>query len=153
MTAKEHASLTFHDIAQGDVFDLGHHVMRRAEIIEFAAKYDPQPFHLSDEAARLNPLFTGLSASGWHSMLVLQRKIGEYWEGTQVRGLAGAGVDELRWHVPVYPDDRLDCSMSIDEIRVSRSKPHLGFMKVRAVAARNGTPVTTFLIGGMFAVG
>jgi len=152
MTMRDHASLAFLDLEVGDSFDLGYHVMDRGEIIEFASKYDPQPFHLDDEAARRHPFFTGLSASGWHSMLILQRKIGEYWEGSQVRGLAGAGVDDLRWHVPVYPNDRLDFRMTIEEIRVSQSKPDRGIIKIRAIATRDGEMVTTFAISGLFAV-
>lgn len=147
----DYSNLSFADLKVGDCFALGEHRMGRDEIIAFASKYDPQPFHLDDEAARRNPLFKGLSASGWHSMLIVQRMMGLFWESTQLRALAGIGVTDLRWHAPVYPDDRLIVDMTIDEVRRSRSRPDQGIITTRGVARRDGAPVTSFLISGMFA--
>lgn len=147
----DYRNLSFGDLKVGDRFPLGEYRMRRDEIIEFASKYDPQPFHLDDEAARRNPLFSGLSASGWHSMLIVQRMIGLFWEGTQVRGLAGIGVNELRWRAPVYPDDVLVAEIVVEEARRSRSRPEQGVVTTRAIARRDGEVVMSFVISGMFA--
>ena len=146
------AELTFDKLRAGDRFPIGSHRMIREEIIAFASKYDPQPFHLDDSAAAASPIFTGLSASGWHSVLVMNLMIDRFWKGTSVRGLAGGGVDELRWIEPVYPDDELAGTIEVVNVRPSASRPERGVMTMRTTLHnQNGRPVVTMLIMGVFA--
>lgn len=145
--------LRFQDLKIGDHFDLGEYVMKREAMIEFASKYDPQPFHLNDEAAQEHPLFERMSASGWQSVLVLQQMIASFWKHTKIRGLAGAGVDEIKWMAPTYAGDNLHCGMTIEMIRVSTSKPDRGLMTMRATVHKADGKLTTVLkITGVFAV-
>ncbi|PSJ37979.1 MaoC family dehydratase [Allosphingosinicella deserti] len=116
----------------------------RDEVIEFARRYDPQPFHLSDEAAAKTH-FGRLAASGWHScamvMGVIARKVVE----TEQAGLGSPGIDELRWLKPVYPGDTLHVSSKIVEVRPSRSKPEIGSIRsATTVTNQDGVPVLTF---------
>ena len=96
----------FEDIAIGAETDFGSYEVTREEVIDFARKYDPQPFHLSDEEAAKTH-FGRLAASGWHTcamtMAVIARKVVD----DEQAGLGSPGVDELRWLKPVYPGDTL----------------------------------------------
>src|SRR5205807_2590707 len=101
----------FEDFNSGDVFELGEAVIAEAEILEFARKYDPQPFHVDKEAAARS-MFKGLVASGWHT--------GSIFMGLLVRGLfcdsasvGSGGLDELRWLAPVRPGDVLRGRMTV----------------------------------------
>src|SRR3982751_4531325 len=115
----------FEDLEIGAETDFGSYDVTREEVLEFARKYDPQPFHLSDEAAAKTH-FGRLSASGWHTaamtMAVIARKV----VGENQAGLGSPGIDELRWLKPVYPGDTLDVASRIVELRPSRSQPALG---------------------------
>lgn len=98
------------------------------DILAFAARFDPQPFHLDPEAAK-DTLFQGLAASGWHTAALTMRLL----VGCGMNpagGLVGAGVDELRWPLPVRPGDSLRVEVEILEIRPSRSKPDRGILRV-----------------------
>lgn len=147
------SELRFQDIRTGDRFDIDEQVMTREAMIAFASAYDPQPFHLDDRAAEASPVFERLSASGWHSALILQRLNSDFWARTKVHGLAGAGVDEIRWIMPVYVGDVLRCEMTVQMIRASASKPDRGIMTMRATAHKaNGVVVTSLVITGVFAI-
>jgi acyl dehydratase len=116
----------------------------REEVIEFARRYDPQPFHLSDEAAAKTH-FGRLAASGWHTcamvMGVIARKVVE----TEQAGLGSPGIDELRWLKPVYPGDTLHVSSTIVDVRPSRSKPEIGSIRsATTVTNQDGVTVLTF---------
>jgi len=144
-------NLRFRDLKVGDRFDLGERVLTREEMIEFASKYDAQPFHLDDEAARAHPLFERMSASGWLSALILQNLIADFWKSTKVRGLAGAGVDQIRWETPIYADEQLRCEMEIEMVRASASKPELGLMTMCLTVKRpDGRLATLLRITGVF---
>src|SRR4051812_38339091 len=112
----------FEDLEIGAETDFGTYHVTRDEVLEFARKYDPQPFHLSDEAAARTH-FGRLSASGWHTaamtMAVIARKVGE----ENQAGLGSPGIDELRWLKPVYPGDTLHVRGTILDKRESRSRP------------------------------
>jgi acyl dehydratase len=134
----------FEDLEVGAETYFGSYEVTRDEVIEFARKYDPQPFHLSDEAAAKTH-FGRLAASGWHTcamtMAVIARKVVDQ----QQAGLGSPGVDELRWLKPVYPGDTLHVSSKIVELRPSRSKPAIGsFRSATAVTNQDGAPVLTF---------
>lgn len=151
--AEQVRQLRFQDLQVGDAFDLGERVLSRAEVIEFASKYDPQPFHLSDEGAKGHPVFERMSASGWHSALILQERLGRFWSATRVQGLAGAGIDEIRWVTPVYPDELLRMAMTLDAVVVSASRPHLGRITMcSTVRKQDGSLATRVRMTGVFAV-
>ena len=122
----------------------GHYDVTREEILEFARKYDPQPFHLSDEAAAMTH-FGRLAASGWHTCAMTMRVLVDYVKETKQAGLGSPGVDHLRWKKPVHPGDRLTMSGKIAEVRPSRSKPHLGTIHTdMTVVNQDGDEVMTF---------
>ncbi len=93
------------DVAVGDVTRFGEYRVTRDEVIAFAERYDPQPFHLSDEAAAATH-FGRLSASGWHTASMAMAMIVEHFRDTGFQSIGSPGVDELRWTKPVYPATR-----------------------------------------------
>lgn len=121
----------FEDMPVGRIDRYGAYAMTRAEVLEFAHKYDPQPFHTDDAAAAANPLFGRLAASGWHTAAAGMRMTADYWTQTGGRAmLGGLGVDQLRWLKPVYPGDTLRCEAEVIEARASESKPDRGIVRV-----------------------
>ena len=100
----------------------GHYEVTRDEVIEFARKYDPQPFHLSDEAAA-ETHFGRLSASGWHTCAMTMAMMVENMKRHRQAGLGSPGIDELRWLKPVYPGDTLRCESEMLEKRPSAAAP------------------------------
>lgn len=118
------------DIEVGAKSSFGRYEVTREEVIEFASKYDPQPFHLSDEAAA-ETYFGRLSASGWHTCAMLMRMLVDRMAGEEQAGLGSPGVDELRWLKPVYPGDVLRAETEILEKTPSRSRPDMGSYKGR----------------------
>lgn len=122
------------DLEVGMKRRFGAYEVTREEVTEFARQYDPQPFHLSDEAAAKTH-FGRLAASGWHTcamtmaMLIAARD-------EPMAGLGSPGVDELRWLKPVYPGDTLSVETEIIEVRPSRSRPDIGSFRSR-VTVRN----------------
>ena len=118
----------FEDIEVGDETLFGHYDVTREEVLEFARKYDPQPFHLSDEAAAKTH-FGRLAASGWHTCAMTMAVIARHVVEEEQAGLGSPGVDELRWLKPVYPGDRLTVRGRVVETTPSRSKPHIGSVR------------------------
>ena len=115
------------DVAVGDKARFGECHVDRDEVIAFASRYDPQPFHLSDEAAAATN-FGRLSASGWHTASMTMAMIVAYYRETGFQSLGSPGVDELRWLKPVYPGDTLRCETEVLETRRSASRPEMGFV-------------------------
>ena len=115
----------FEDIEVGTVEEFGHYEVTREEIIEFARKYDPQPFHLSEEAGRAMH-FGGLCASGWHTCAMVMRMVVDNIPDSDTSSLGSPGIDELRWKKPVYPGDILRIRSTIADKRESRSRPDMG---------------------------
>jgi acyl dehydratase len=151
LSSQELSRLRFRDLKVGDRFRLGERTLTREEMIRFASNYDPQPFHLDDAAARAHPLFEGMSASGWQTVLILQMFVADFWKGTQVRGLAGAGVQEIQWATPVYADEPLLCEMEIEMVRPSATKPAIGLMTMRCTVKKSDGRLATLLrITGVF---
>ncbi|HZR09573.1 MAG TPA: MaoC family dehydratase [Myxococcales bacterium] len=123
----------FEDFAEGQVYELGEATVNEAEILEFARRFDPQPFHI-DPAAAKRSMYGGLIASGWHT--------GSLFMSLMVRGLlhdaaslGSAGVDELRWLKPVRPGDTLRGRLSVTSARPSAKRADRG---------------TVFTLGEMF---
>jgi acyl dehydratase len=119
----------FEDFAVGEVFEFGDRRVEKNEIIEFARKYDPQPFHTDPVAAHFSA-FGGLCASGWHSAAIVMRILVDKFI-SPASAMGSPGVDELRWVRPVRPGDRLRVSLRVLETRRSTSKPDRGVLKLR----------------------
>src|SRR6266404_4982879 len=117
------------DIRAGDSFRSADYAVTEDEIIEYAMKYDPQPFHTDAVKAR-NSVFGGLIASGWYTAAVTMRLIAQ----SEIRiagGLIGMGVEELRWPRPVRPGDTLHVEVEVLEVRPAHSHPDRGIVRVR----------------------
>lgn len=120
----------FEDIEIGRVASFGRYEVTREEVMDFARKYDPQPFHLDDEAAAKTH-FGRLSASGWHTCAMTMSMLVENLKAHRQAGLGSPGVDELRWLRPVFPGDTLRCESEVIEKRRSASRPEMGIFKSR----------------------
>ena len=141
----------FEDIAIGAKQSFGAYDVTRDEVIEFARKYDPQPFHLSDEEAAKTH-FGRLSASGWHTAAMAMSMIVENLKHHRQAGLGSPGIDELRWLKPVYPGDTLRCETEVIEKRVSASRPEMGIFKSRmTVYNQDDIAVMSMLSNGLIA--
>ena len=141
----------FEDIAVGAKSRFGRYEVTREEVIAFAAKYDPQPFHLSDEAAA-ETHFGRLSASGWQTCAMTMSMVVENLKAHNQAGLGSPGVDELRWLKPVYPGDVLRCETEILDKRASQSRPEMGSYRSRmTVLNQDDAPVMTFISIGLIA--
>jgi acyl dehydratase len=117
----------FEDFTPGQVIELGSHTITRDEIIAFAKQFDPQPFHLDDEAAK-KTIYGGLIASGWHTGAISMRLLYDGLVKDTV-SLGSPGVDELRWVKPVRPGDTLSVRLTVLECVPSRSKPDRGIVR------------------------
>jgi acyl dehydratase len=134
----------FEDIEVGKVTEFGCYEVTREEVLEFARKYDPQPFHLSDEEAAKTH-FGRLAASGWHTCAMTMAVIARRVMADEQAGLGSPGVDELRWLKPVYPGDTLTVKGRIVEKTPSRSKPEIGSFRTETeVTNQDGVPVMRF---------
>ena len=120
----------YEDLEPGTTRNFGAYEVTREEVMDFASKYDPQPFHLDDEAAAQTH-FGRLSASGWHTCAMTMRMMVENMMNEKSAGLGSPGVDELRWRKPVYPGDTLRCETEVVEKRRSASRPEMGIFKSR----------------------
>ena len=100
-----------------------------ARIKSFAAEFDPQQFHLDENAAK-GSIFRGLAASGWHTAAMTMKLLVAS-ELQPAGGIVGAGFDEFRWPTPVRPGDELRVESEILEVRPSKSRPEIGVVKVR----------------------
>ncbi|MDY6881612.1 MAG: MaoC family dehydratase [Desulfatiglans sp.] len=115
------------DYAAGSVHQFGPVEVEKKEIIDFARRFDPQPFHMDPEAAAESG-FGGLIASGWHTAGLMMRLFVDHYLSS-VASLGSPGVDELRWTSPVRPGDKLWIRVTVVEVRHSRSKPDRGVLR------------------------
>ena len=134
----------FEDLEIGSETYFGSYDVTREEVLDFARRYDPQPFHLSDEEAAKTH-FGRIAASGWHTcamtMAVIARKV----VGEEQAGLGSPGVDELRWLKPVYPGDTLHVRGTVVEKTPSRSKPEIGSFRTETIVTnQDDVPVMRF---------
>ena len=124
--------LYFDDIHVGMKRSFGRYEVTREEVLEFARKYDPQPFHLSDEAAAQTH-FGRLAASGWHTCaMTMSMMVAEMAVHPQA-SLGAAGIDELRWLKPVHPGDILRVETEVLEVTPSRSRPEMGSLRSQTI--------------------
>jgi acyl dehydratase len=135
-------TLYLEDFQPGDAFEFGRHTFTREEIVAFARQYDPQPFHVDEEAARRS-IYGGLIASGWQTVGVTFRLAVEGLIG-RVASLGSPGVDEVRWLRPVRPGDTITARAEVLAVRPSASKPDRGIVRMRyeSVNARGETVLT-----------
>jgi acyl dehydratase len=117
----------FEDFKPGESLELGRHTITRDEIIAFARQFDPQPFHVDEEAAR-GTIFGGLIASGWHTGSLVMRLLCDGVIADSA-SLGSPGIDEMRWIRPVRPGDTLSLRMTVAECVPSRSKPDRGLVR------------------------
>ena len=115
------AGLTFNGSARFRV--------QREDIVRFATEFDPQPFHLDEEAAK-DTIFAGLAASGWHTSAMTMRLLVDS-ELKVAGGLIGLGMEELRWPRPVRAGDELRIESEVLDTRESKSRPQQGLVRVR----------------------
>jgi len=138
----------FEDVQIGDRAAFGSYTVTREEVLEFARKYDPQPFHLSDEGAAATH-FGRLAASGWHSCAMTMAMFVDYLKEHPQASLGAAGIDELRWLKPVHPGDMLRTETEVLEARPSRTKP-VGILRTRFTTFnQHDEPVLRFIANAL----
>jgi acyl dehydratase len=140
----------FEDFKAGEEIELGQHTIAKDRIIAFAREFDPQPFHLDEDAAR-QTIFGGLIASGWHTGSLAMRLL---YEGAikHTVSLGSPGIDEMRWVKPVRPGDTLIGRMTVTECVPSRSKPDRGIVR-SLIELRNQRGEIVVTIKGMSLLG
>ena len=116
--------LCFEDFRPGEVFDLGEYTFTEEAIVEFASRYDPQPFHVDRQAAAQSG-FGGLVASGWHTGAVFMRLLVDSLL-LRTNGLGSPGADELRFLHPVRPGDRVRGRFEVVRCEPSARRPERG---------------------------
>ena len=142
------SELAFEDFTAGRIFELGTAVVDREEMLAFARRFDPQPFHVDDDAAKAS-WFGALAASGWFTAgLWMRLYVDEVLN--KALSLGSPGGEELVWPVPVYAGDELRASMEVLEARRSQSRPRLGLVKLRARMHRGDVLVYHSTFTGMF---
>jgi acyl dehydratase len=120
----------FEDFAVGEVLKPSGRVrVEKDDILAFAKKFDPQPFHLDEEAAR-HSIFGRLVASGWHTAALTMSLIARS-EYRAAGGTIGLGFESMRWPIPVLPGDELRIESEVLETRPSKSRPDRGLTKIR----------------------
>jgi len=135
------------DFSPGQKFASGRLRVERERIKSFAAEFDPQPFHLDEDAAR-NSLFGGLAASGWHTAALTMRLLVES-DLKPAGGILGAGFDEFRWPRPVRPGDELHVESEVLEVRASKSRPGQGVIKVKTTTLNQNGEAVQISIGNL----
>ena len=144
MTAQERY---LEDYAVGQTFGSGSARVEADRMTSFAAEFDPQPFHLSDQGAG-NTIFGALAASGWYTAAITMRLL----VGGELKpagGVVGLGFDELRWPKPVRPGDELRVSSEILDVRTSKSRSDQGVIKVRTTTTNQAGEAVQFTVGNL----
>ena len=144
-----HKERFFEDYQVGEVAEFGDHLITKEEIVEFAARYDPQPFH-TDEAAAAQSIYGGLIASGWLTGSVMMRMLVDHFVSREA-GMGSPGVDEMRWLRPVRPGDRLRVRVTVLETRKSQTKPDRGaILSLDEVINQDGEVVMSMKAWGIY---
>ncbi|MFD4642105.1 MaoC family dehydratase [Lentzea sp. NPDC058436] len=140
--------IAFEDLPAGRIIPLGELTVDRDDMLDFAKKFDPQPFHLDDEAGK-NSIFGGLSASGWYTAsLWMRRWVDEVLSDSTSQGSPGGR--ELSWLAPVHPGDTLTFAAEVLSARLSKKRPELGLVEFEGTARRGDVVVFRFVATGMF---
>src|SRR2546422_11760980 len=135
------------DFAVGQTFRSGRVRIEKERIKTFGAEFDPQPFHLDEEAAR-GSIFGGLAASGWHTAALTMRLLVEG-DLKPAGGIVGVGFDEIRWPLPVHPGDELHLESEVLEVRPSKSGPNQGLIKVRTTTRNQDGEAVQVSVGNL----
>jgi len=138
----------FEDLEPDESGKTGSYTVTEAEIIDFAADYDPQPFHLDPDDPETEQ-HGGLIASGYHTLSIANKLLVDGHRGN-VSSIAGLGIDELRWNRPVRPGDTLVVGYETIDYRNSESRPNAGVIKQRiTVRNQNDEVVLTYIDAGL----
>jgi acyl dehydratase len=139
----------FEDFEPGQVYELGSRAVTEEEIVDFARRFDPQPFHVDPEAAG-ESVFGGLIASGWHTGAMWMRLyVDSMLEGSAARG--SPGIEELRWLAPVRPGDTLSGRLTVLEVTPSSTRPDRGTIRIRGeMVNQDGVTVMAMTSRGHF---
>jgi acyl dehydratase len=149
-TSETATFLYFEDFELGMVFDLGERTLAKEDIVAFAREYDPQPFHVDEEAAR-ESAFGGLIASGWHTGSVFMRLYADALL-SRAAAMGSPGVEELRWLKPVRPGDTLTARVTVLDTAPSTRNPKRGTVHLFSeVENQRGETVMTMKARGLFA--
>ena len=143
--------LFLEDLVVGQTFGSGRLQIDARSIKHFAVEFDPQPFHLDEQAAR-ETIFRGLAASGWHTAALTMRLLVES-DFKPANGLVGASMDELSWPRPVRPGDELHIEIEILEIRLSKSRQGQGIVKIRVVTLNQANKAVQIYIANIVVLG
>jgi acyl dehydratase len=137
------------DFPVGSVREFGAMPVTREAVLAFASQFDPQPFHLDDAAAEAS-LFGRLSASGWHTCAMAMRMMCDGYLLSSA-SLGSPGIDNLKWHKPVYPGDTLSMRITVLDARPMGSRPGIGLIRSRSeVLNQHGEVVQSMEGWGMF---
>ena len=147
--AEDPAGRAFEDFAVGQVHEIGSVTVDANEVVAFAERYDPQPFHLSEAGGAASP-FGGLVASGWHTAAMFMRLyVDGLLRGSTSQG--SPGVDALRWLAPVRPGTRLSGRVTVTDVRPSATRPDRGTVTLDCeLVDEDGTVVLRFVARGLF---
>jgi acyl dehydratase len=115
------------DFPVGAVREFGGKTLSKEDIVRFAREYDPQPFHVDEEAAERS-VFGGLIASGWQTCGLAMRMMCDAYL-LDAASAGSPGVENIRWLLPVRPGDTLRVRLTVLEARVLQSKPHIGLLR------------------------
>jgi acyl dehydratase len=135
------------DFAVGQTYRSGRIRVDPDRIRTFASEFDPQPFHLDDDAAR-HSLFGRLAASGWHTAAITMRLLVDS-DLKPAGGIIGAGFDEFRWPLPVRPGDELQVEVEVLEVRPSKSRPNQGLLKIRTTTRNQNGEAVQISVGNL----
>jgi acyl dehydratase len=142
--------LYWEDFTPGRIFEHGPRRLPRDEMMAFAAEFDPQPMHLDEVAARAT-MMGGLCASGWYVCCILMRMMADAFV-LNSSSMGAPGVDEVKWLLPVRPDDEVRLRATVADVRASNSRPDMGFVKFNfelfnAAGQRVMTLTTSLMMG------
>ncbi|MCW2757646.1 MAG: MaoC domain protein dehydratase [Nocardioidaceae bacterium] len=141
----------YDDYVPGSTYEFGHTSLTADEIVAFGREYDAQPIHVDAEFAATGP-FGGLIASGLQTMAVVMRMYVAHYI-SQVASLASPGLDEVRWPRPVRPGDELRLRVTVEQARLSRSKPDRGLVHTKVEGLnQDDDVVVSFTAMNFFAV-
>jgi acyl dehydratase len=140
----------FEDMAVGATVDLGKRSVSEEEILRFAREFDPQPFHIDPEAAGKS-IFGGLIASGWHTCSITMRLLVDGLL-SHSSSLGSPGIEQIRWVKPVRPGDTLHAVLTVQEVRLSQSKPDRGTARIHIDVTNQADELVMWMESfGMFA--
>lgn len=135
----------FEDYEPGATYVLGQFSLNQEEIVEFARRFDPQPFHVDPKAAKASH-YGGIIASGWHTGSCMMRLLVDHFL-SPVASLGSPGLEEIRWSRPVRPGEVMTVRVTVEQARRSQSKPDRGLIHSRMEVTNEGGEVAMSVRG------